>query len=232
MAGVGAFAAGAAVLAICGLIAPRDGRGLVSEEPRRDPPWSRLGFNWLQRRDTRRVEADVAELMEGAARGVRAGLALPAALSEAAARLGGPIAADLHDVDHGLARGLPFADALQRWRRGRSGSSTVELAVDVLLIAGSAGGRASLALEGVAATMRERTELAGDVRAHAAQARASAGVMVLLPPAFLAVSAAVDPRAVEALVTSGPGLLCLISGVSLELIAGLWMRRIVASVTP
>jgi tight adherence protein B len=222
---VGLLAAGmaaAAVILACWLAAPRPGQPTA-------PAPARHRFS---RRETRRVEHDLAALLEGTARGVRAGLSLPAALVDSGVRLGGPIGADMDELRRSLDRGLPFADAAHRWSRHRARSPTVRLSVDVLLVAAAAGGRASLALEGVAATLRERAELAGEVRSHAAQARASAAVMLLLPPGFLVVSAAVDPRSASALITTTSGVACLSAGLALNAAAALWMRRIINRVTP
>jgi tight adherence protein C len=67
-----------------------------------------------------------------------------------------------------------------------------------------------------------------EVRALSAQARASAVVIGIAPVAFLLVVAVADPTAIGFLVGSPAGLMCLGSGLGLDALGALWMRRIVA----
>jgi Flp pilus assembly protein TadB len=68
-----------------------------------------------------------------------------------------------------------------------------------------------------------------EARALSAQARLSALVVGAAPLGYLAFSALVDPAAVTALVDTGVGRVCLLLGLGLEALAGLWIRRILGS---
>ena len=67
-----------------------------------------------------------------------------------------------------------------------------------------------------------------EARSLSAQARLSAVVVGAAPLGYLAFSALVDPAAVTALVDTGVGRVCLVLGLGLEALAGLWIRRILA----
>ncbi|HEX9260197.1 MAG TPA: hypothetical protein VF855_11715, partial [Acidimicrobiales bacterium] len=67
-----------------------------------------------------------------------------------------------------------------------------------------------------------------EARSHAAPARASAAVMVLLPPAFLVISGPLG-GGLGALVSTPRGAACLGAGLVLDAAGGLWMWRITRS---
>ena len=83
------------------------------------------------------------------------------------------------------------------------------------------------ALEALAQSLREREGLVEETRALSAQARMSAIVIGGAPVAYLAWSSLVDRDALQSLVASPVGHVCLVVGLSLELVGALWMRRIV-----
>jgi tight adherence protein B len=165
------------------------------------------------------------ELLEEVARSLRSGASVEAALGEASA--GGWL--ELDPVVARLRRGDRLDVALRSWTDGRGGSpagaSGVALAVAALTLAGEQGGSRAWAVDQVAATLRERLALDGELRAQASQASASAAVIVLSPLAFSVLSAAVDPRVTGFLLTP-PGWMCLAGGLALDAGGVLWMRRI------
>ncbi len=95
--------------------------------------------------------------------------------------------------------------------------------------AARAGGHVARSVDQVAATLRERRQLRAEVRALATQARSSALVLVLAPPAFTLLLSAVEPGTVRFLLTSGTGLACLAAGIALDVVGGAWMARILRS---
>ncbi len=57
----------------------------------------------------------------------------------------------------------------------------------------------------------------------------SALVVGVAPIAYLAFASAVDPGASAVLVTTPLGRICLVTGLGLDALGALWMRRIVRS---
>jgi tight adherence protein B len=179
-----------------------------------------------RRRDATIVAA-LPDILERVASGLRAGAAPLGALSEAAAGadLPEPLAADLFRVV-GRAEEEGLAAALDRWAGDRP-LPAVAAAAAALEVAVGAGGPAAPALDGLAAGLRDRHDAAAEVAALSAQARLSAVVVGAAPLASLALSLLVDRRVAPTLIGTAPGRVCLLTGIALEGLAGLWMRRIV-----
>ena len=180
----------------------------------------------LERRRVRSVDLALPEALEAMARSLRSGASLPVAIDEASAAIGPPLARGLYDVAAVAARGRPLAATIDRWASTTRGEG-VPLAAAALGLAAELGGTAARSLDGVADTLRDRGAVRNEVRALSTQARASAAVIALAPVAFSVVVALADPSSVAFLVTTPVGFTCLVSGIALDILGGLWMRRIV-----
>jgi tight adherence protein B len=170
--------------------------------------------------------------------------ALPTALEQVAAELrgGGTVAVavdrlaassgaaapDFRRVHSRTQLGLPLTDALAGWPADHDAPG-VRAAAGALAVAATMGGRAADAIDGLASSLRSRLDAVAEARALSAQARMSAVVVGAAPLGYLAFSALVDPAAVTTLVDSGVGRVCLVVGLALEGLAGLWIRRILQS---
>jgi len=131
--------------------------------------------------------------------------------------------------EHGRTQlGLPLADALAAWPAEHDAPG-VRAAAGALAVATTVGGRAADAIDGLAASLRDRLDAMAEARSLSAQARLSAVVVGAAPLGYLAFAALVDPGAVTALVSTGVGRVCLAVGLGLEALAALWIRRILRS---
>jgi tight adherence protein B len=175
------------------------------------------------RRDARR-ERELPRLLEAVARSLRSGASVPVALREAASA-DGLAAADLAEVLADADRGRPLTEAMDRWADRRS-SASVRLVVGVLTVALTSGGAPARAVDGVAATLRERAEVDREVQALATQARASAVVITVAPLAFAALGLLGDEQTADFLLRTPTGLACLAIGVGLDAAGAWWMSRI------
>src|SRR5690606_2841281 len=90
-----------------------------------------------------------------------------------------------------------------------------------------AGGEVARAVDGVAASLRERREVRGELVALATQARTSAMLLVVAPLGFAGLMSTVEPGAIRFLLGTPLGLLCLAAGLALDAAGGWWMQRIV-----
>jgi tight adherence protein B len=184
-------------------------------------------MRWHRPRQDAAVVAALPDVLERVASGLRAGAAPLVALAETAtgADLPEPLAADLvRVVERAQERGLE--PALTAWAEERPLPAVAAVAAALQVTAG-AGGPAAPALDGLAAGLRDRHDAAGEVAALSAQARLSAIVVGASPFASLALSVLVDRRVAPALIGSPSGRSCLLFGLGLQLLAALWMRRIV-----
>lgn len=164
---------------------------------------------------------DVAAWCDHAARALRSGASLTAAIADATALqpamspVTGPI---LRRVGrgHSLLDALDIGDA----------ATAPGLALTVLRSCARFGGPAAAPLERAATTLRSRAAIAEEQLAQSAQAKLSARVLTLVPLALLAVLAATDPK-VRSAITTPTGLTVVFVGAALNVTGAMWMRRII-----
>jgi len=183
-----------------------------------------VGLRATRGRARLRFEAAVPEVLERIASALRGGVSLSEAIE--AQSIAGPVAIDLRRVRARQALGLGLAEAVSVWPEERPVAS-VRAAAGAFAVAATMGGRSASAIDGLATSLREQRSAIADARALSAQARLSALVVGAAPVGFLLFSAVIDPASVDALVGTGVGRVCLVSGLLLELAGVLWMRRIV-----
>lgn len=181
--------------------------------------WSRRG------RGEALMEAALPALLEAVSRSLRSGASLRQALEEAAPNQGGQLGIELRRVVSEGGQGRPLADALDGLaiRRPLPG---VRLAVAALCLGIETGGAQARAVDGVAATLRDRLAVSAELRALSSQARLSALVIGLAPIAFGGLAAATDPRTAHFLFGTGAGLAILVTGLALDGAGWLWMQRL------
>jgi tight adherence protein B len=180
------------------------------------------------RRD-RVVESSMPLALDSMARSLRSGGSLRQAIEEASNDVPGPLGEDLDRVAAELRDGVSLGDALARWS-GERPLAGVRLATAALALGAETGGASAQAIDGVAATLRTNVAIAGEVRALSSQARMSALVIALAPIAFMLMAASSDGRTATFLLRTPIGLACLCAGLGLDLVGGLWMRKITAIV--
>ena len=174
-----------------------------------------------------RADAAVPALLETAAASLRSGASLRGALLEAARATPGDAAAELRhllEIDE-----RPLSAALARWEAARP-TPSISLAAAALALATATGGAAALALDRVAATIRDRHAAHDEGRALSTQARVSAFVLGCAPIGFGAVVGLLDPATAGFLVTTGAGQVCLVAGIGLDAVGLLWMRHLTGRV--
>jgi tight adherence protein B len=182
-------------------------------------------------RRRRQRDAQLPDALDRIAAGLRAGQGMGPTIVSVAAAVPAPLGLELCALALRLGRGERIAEALRGWAEAPASSEPVRLAAATLQLGVGAGGSVARAVDGVAATLRERQELAAEVRALATQARSSAGVLAVAPLGFTALTAMVEPAVLRFLLTTPAGLLCLLLGLGLQGLGAWWMARIVREAT-
>ena len=116
-------------------------------------------------------------------------------------------------------------EVLDDWS-ARYDDPATRLAATSLVLATVVGSTPARAVDGVAATVRERLDLAAERRALATQARTSALVLAVAPLAFAALLVAGDTAAAGFLLGQPAGWLCLAAGPALDVTGAFWMARL------
>ncbi len=163
--------------------------------------------------------------LESVARSMRSGASLRQAVEECATTTAGPMDEDLATLVGDMAGGVSLADALARWEQHRP-LPGVRLAVAALSLGAETGGAHARAIDGVAATLRSELGLTAEIRALSSQARYSALVLVAAPLVFAVLASATDASTATFLLRTPAGWACLVAGLTLDVVAALWMQRL------
>ena len=182
----------------------------------------------LRHRGQQRLEASLPALLDVTAAALRSGASLPQALAAASTRPG-RLAGELRQVVVAVERGAPLVGELDRWAV-RQPVPGLRLVTTALALGAAAGGARAQAVDGVADTLRDRLALQREIDAQSAQARSSAAVMTAVPVVVALLAAASDPRTAAFLFRSWPGIACVLGGLALDGVAGLWMLHLIRNV--
>ncbi|HEY2813974.1 MAG TPA: type II secretion system F family protein [Acidimicrobiales bacterium] len=157
---------------------------------------------------------------------LRAGRSLGQALEALAREMPAPIGRELKKVVAEVRLGRKVSEALDDAVE-RVGSPDFRWAVLAMQIQAEVGGNLAELLDRVGETMRSRSRLKGEVKALTAEGRASAMMLVIMPPALGAVMYAGNPKYMRPMFTTTAGHIML--GVSLVMIVAgfFWMKKVV-----
>ncbi len=173
----------------------------------------------------RRRRAQLPEALDRLAATLRGGASVPVALADVGGGFPAPLGPELAALGAEAAGGRPTADVLDAWASAHDDRGT-RLAATALVLAASVGAAPARAADGVAATLRERADLADERHALAAQARMSAVVLSVAPIGFAALLSASDAGAQAFLLGSPAGWACLATGLVLDAAGAAWMTRL------
>jgi tight adherence protein B len=165
------------------------------------------------------------QALERLAGAIRSGSSLPAALEEAGRATSDPLGPELAALSLGASRGQPMAAMLDGWTSEHDDPGT-RLAATALVLATVVGVAPARAVDGVAATLRERLEVSAERRALASQARTSAVVLSAAPLLFALLLGMSDGAAARFLLHSRAGWVCLAGGLALDSLGAWWMARL------
>lgn len=192
-------------------------------------PALRLGQHLWQRRATSREalrrRQQIPDALERMASALRTGSSLPQALGDAGRTTEPPFGSELAKLARALDAGVPLAVVLDRWTAAYSDRCT-RLTATALALATRVGAVPAQAIDGVASTLRERAGLAAERHAQATQARTSAIVLSLAPLGFMALLITTNDAAAQFLFTTPLGWVCLLLGISLDILGAFWMTRL------
>lgn len=172
----------------------------------------------------RRIQ-QLPDALDAVAAGLRGGLGLAGAVDGAAA-VGPPLGPELAAIGHEVRAGRPLDDALHRWR-GEHPDPATALAGAALGVAATVGGPGARAIDGAAASLRDRLAAEAEGDALATQAKASAVLLTAAPLVFAALLTTLDPAAGRFLLGTPAGWVCITAGLALDVAGAAWMSALV-----
>jgi tight adherence protein B len=177
---------------------------------------------------TRRQDAilrQVPPTLEELARAAKTGRSVEQSLELVSADTPAPLGDELKLAASRLKMGVPLKDALRDLPH-RTGLMMLSLLCTTLTVQQQTGGDLVTVLERLSRTVRDRLAYLGRLRAATAASRATAILMVVLPPAILAFFIARKPTYLQELFSSPMGRNATILAVFLEIVGTIWVLRI------
>jgi tight adherence protein B len=187
-----------------------------------------VGF-WLKRRitsRTRKMESQLAELLQMLASALRAGFGLVQAMEQASDQLPAPISIELRRAMRDMAMGASVEAALGSLNQ-RVGSRDFDIVITAILIQRAVGGNLAEILDNVAHTMRERERIRGEIRTLTSQQRLTGYVIGGIPIALLGIFLVISPDFAMLLFTDPWGRMMLAAAGVMEVIGFFVISRIV-----
>lgn len=176
-------------------------------------------------RRRKQMDAQIPNLLDMLASGLRAGFSLFQGLAHCAEQMPDPIGRTLQQIVTEMTVGFDAESALRRWVE-RTRSMDLELAVSAILIQREVGGNLAEILDNISAIMRDRREAEMEMKSLTAQGRME-GVIISLLPIVIAVALwTMQPQYMGKLVTTPMGLRLLLAAVGMGMVGILLVQRI------
>lgn len=183
---------------------------------------------YVQVRKSRRRDAingQIVEALDLISNSLRSGFAFVQSVEMAIKQLKPPIRDEFEAFINDTALGASTEDALRAMAE-RSGSVDIELMVTTILVQRTSGGNLSEVLDNVAATVRERERLQGDIRALTGQQRLTGIILSIYPILLGSLFFAMAPDMMSVLWEEELGRIFLLVAGFLQLMGILSIRRI------
>lgn len=184
---------------------------------------------WLKRRISSRVrklEAQMIELLQMLASGLRAGFGLVQALEGSAEQLPAPLSLEIRRTLRDISMGSSVEQALTALNE-RVGSSDFDIVITAILIQRGVGGNLAEILDNVAHTMREREQIRGEIRTLTSQQRMTGYVIGGIPIGLGLLFMVVNPGFMSLMFTDPLGRIMLGAAVVMEGMGFFVISRIV-----
>ena len=180
---------------------------------------------------TRRQDAmtqQIPPMLEELARAAKTGRSVEQSLAMVADDTPLPLGAELKLASGRVEMGIPLKDALRDLPH-RTGLMTLSLLCMTLTVQQQTGGDVATVLERLSRTVRDRLLFQGRLRAATAASRATAILMIVIPPAVLAFFVFRKPTYLTELMSSSWGRNATILAICLEIIGAIWIMQILKS---
>ena len=164
-------------------------------------------------------------LADGLARAARTGRSMEQCLHFVAEEVPSPLGDELKLSSGRLAMGLPVNRALNELPE-RTGVNSLRILTTALTVHQQTGGDIAKVMERMATTLRDRSQFLGRLQASTAASRATAVLMMVIPPLVFIFFMIRDPNYFNSLTSSKFGLYSLVIATILQVIGAIWVLSI------
>jgi len=179
----------------------------------------------LTSRRVHKIEDQLEQMVSMISNSLKAGFGLLQSLDQAAQQLAPPLSSELLRVIHETDVGGTLEEALTALAE-RVRSYDLDMVVTAVLVQRTVGGNLAEVLDNVGHTIRERVRLEGEINTLTAQKKLSGVIIGLLPVALVLLFFATDADYMSTLFTHPAGRILLVTGVALDVVGLLMIRRI------
>ena len=188
-----------------------------------------LGATMLARSQRQKEILEQMPAMVGQlARAARTGRSLEQCLELVADDTPAPLGTELKRWAHRMQLGVGLPAALEELPQ-RTGVVSLNVLVTALVVHHQTGGNLVTVLERLQQTVRDRITFLGRLRTATSASRATAVMMLLLPPGILAFFILRDPEYFNTLMQSSWGRWTTLLAVLLQIVGSIWVMRILQS---
>jgi tight adherence protein B len=188
-------------------------------------PWWRVAHS--RRRRIELIERQFPQALDLMGRAMRAGHAFSAAVRMVAEELPDPLGQDFRVLFDEMNYGVPAQSALARLAE-RVPLADMGFFAAAVMIQRESGGNLAELLDKIAAIVRERLKLRGEVRTLSAEGRLSAIILTTLPFGVAVVVNMVNPSFMALLWNDPAGVRMVGAALFMMALGVLWMRSIVS----
>ncbi len=164
-------------------------------------------------------------MLEELGRAAKTGRSVEQCLQLVAEDTPAPLGTEMSLVAGRLKMGVPLKEALRDLPE-RTGLMTLSLMNTTLTVQQQTGGDLVTVLNRLSQAVRDRLAFLGRLRAATAASRATATLMIVLPPAILTFFVFRDPTYFQELMGSAWGRTATFVAIALEVIGAIWVLRI------
>ncbi len=183
-------------------------------------------LNVLVARRRKKFDEQVPDSLQMLAGGLRAGHSLLRSVDAAAEENEAPMKDELNRVVNETRIGRDLGQALAdvALRTDNEDFASITRAIEIHR---EVGGDLAQVLDNVGETIRDRTQLRGQVRALSAEGRMSAMVLMALPIVMFIGLTLFNPLYSKVFLTTLPGFLMILAAVVLLSVGGFWLSRLI-----
>ena len=181
----------------------------------------------LSARRIHKINEQLEQMVSMISNSLKAGFGLLQSLEQASQQLSPPLSGELVRVVRETDVGATLEDALTGLAE-RVESYDLDMIVTAILIQRTVGGNLAEVLDNVGHTIRERVRIEGEINTLTTQKKFSGVIIGLLPVVLALLFFAMDPDYMSLLFTHTAGRILLVTGVLLDLLGLLVIRRIIA----
>jgi len=190
--------------------------------------WTGMGATLTvrTRRYMQRFQDQMPSMVSTVANAVKAGQSVMQALETVVEEFDDPVRAEVSEVIQDLRVGVALDIATRNWL-ARMPDEDLEIFGTAIILQRQTGGNLAEILENLAATMRERRKLLGQIRSLTTQGRMSGNILSALPAGLYCLLYVLMPERMGVLFTHPLGWAMLALCVGMVALGGYVIRRIV-----